>query len=77
MIYLDSNATAVMKPAIRAAITESMERQGNPSSVHRDGRIARRYVEEARASVAALLGAKPAETMNLSAFLARRTLFCL
>ena len=63
MIYLDSNATAVMKPAIRAAITESMERQGNPSSVHRDGRIARRYVEEARASVAALLGAKPAETI--------------
>ena len=63
MIYLDANATMPMKPAVRAAMVEAMERYGNPSSVHRYGRIARRYVEEARASVAALVGAKPAEVV--------------
>ncbi|MGB9152852.1 MAG: cysteine desulfurase family protein [Alphaproteobacteria bacterium] len=63
MIYLDANATAVMKPAIRAAISESMERHGNPSSVHRYGRIARRYIEDARAAVAVLAGAKPAQVI--------------
>ena len=63
MIYLDANATLPLKPAVRAAIGEAMERHGNPSSVHRYGRIARRYVEEARAAVAALVGAKPAEVI--------------
>jgi cysteine desulfurase len=63
MIYLDYNATSPMKPAIRAAVLEAMERYGNPSSVHRFGRIARRYVEEARASVAALVGVKPAQVI--------------
>ena len=66
MIYLDANATMPMKPAVRVAIGEAMERHGNPSSVHRYGRIARRYVEEARASVAALVGAKPAEVLFTS-----------
>ncbi len=63
MIYLDANATAPMKPAVRAAMMEAMERHGNPSSVHRYGRIARRYVEDARASVAALAGVKPAQVI--------------
>jgi cysteine desulfurase len=63
MIYLDYNATAPMKPAVRAAMMEAMERHGNPSSVHRYGRIARRYVEEARAAVAALVGVKPAQVI--------------
>lgn len=63
MIYLDYNATAPIKPAVRAAMLEAMERHGNPSSVHRYGRIARRYVEEARAAVAALAGVKPAQVI--------------
>lgn len=63
MIYLDYNATAPMKPAVRAAMMEAMERHGNPSSVHRYGRIARRYVEEARAALAAFVGVKPAQVI--------------
>ena len=66
MIYLDYNATAPMKPAVRAAMMEAMERHGNPSSVHRYGRIARRYVDEARASVAALAGVKPTQVIFTS-----------
>ena len=66
MIYLDANATAPMKPAVRAAMFEAMERHGNPSSVHRYGRIARRYAEDARASVATLSGGKPAQVIFTS-----------
>jgi cysteine desulfurase len=66
MIYMDYNATAPMKPAVRVAMLEAMERYGNPSSVHRFGRIARRYVEEARASVAAFVGVKPAQVIFTS-----------
>jgi cysteine desulfurase len=63
MIYLDANATSPLKPAVRSAMMEAIERHGNPSSVHRYGRIARRYVEEARAAVAALAGAKPTQVI--------------
>jgi cysteine desulfurase len=66
MIYLDYNATAPMKPAVRAAVLEAMERCGNPSSVHRFGRTARRYVEEARAAIAAFVGVKPAQVIFTS-----------
>ena len=66
MIYLDANATTPIKPAVRAAINEAMERHGNPSSVHRYGRIARRYVEDARSAVAALAGVKPAQVVFTS-----------
>jgi cysteine desulfurase len=63
MIYLDYNATAPVKPAVRAAMLEAMERHGNPSSVHRYGRIARRYIQDARAAVAAFVGVKPAQVV--------------
>ncbi|MGE3622929.1 MAG: cysteine desulfurase family protein [Bdellovibrionales bacterium] len=63
MIYLDYNAGAPVKPAVRAAMLEAMERQGNPSSVHRFGRVARRHMEEARAAVAAFVGVRPAQVV--------------
>ena len=37
------------------------EHYGNPSSIHAVGRRARKGVEEARAQVAALIGAQPGE----------------
>jgi cysteine desulfurase len=58
-IYLDHNATAPVKPEVAAAIGEALAECGNPSSVHRFGRLARRRVEDARERVAALVGAKP------------------
>jgi len=66
MIYLDYNATTPMKPAVRAALLEAMERVGNPSSVHRYGRIARRHMDEARAWVAAMVGVKPTQVIFTS-----------
>lgn len=37
----------------------ALEQVGNPSSVHAEGRAARKFVEDARRSVAALVGAVP------------------
>lgn len=59
-VYLDHNASAPLKPAVKAAMVQAMDLVGNPSSVHQNGRAVRRAVEEARAAVAALVGAKPA-----------------
>jgi len=58
--YLDWNATAPLRLEARAAIAAALELAGNPSSVHAEGRAARRLVEEARVKVAALAGADPA-----------------
>ena len=79
-IYLDWNATAPLRPQARAAVAEALEICGNPSSVHAEGRAVRRRIEEARESVAALVGAEPrnvvftsggteANTMALSPYL--------
>jgi cysteine desulfurase len=60
-VYLDHNASAPLRPEARAAIDEALGVTGNPSSAHREGAAARRLVERARAQVAALVGAVPAE----------------
>src|SRR5687768_16061066 len=57
--YLDHNASAPLLPAARAAMLAALEVDANPSSVHAEGRAARRIIEEARRSVAALVGGTP------------------
>ncbi|MGA8446847.1 MAG: aminotransferase class V-fold PLP-dependent enzyme, partial [Roseiarcus sp.] len=57
--YLDYNATAPLRPEAREAALAAMETTGNPSSVHAEGRAARRIVEEARSDVARLVGVAP------------------
>jgi cysteine desulfurase len=59
LTYLDYNATAPVRPAVAEAVAAALTQPGNPSSVHRFGRAARRVVEEARRQVAALVGALP------------------
>jgi cysteine desulfurase len=61
VIYLDNNASTPLDPDVRAAITAALDLYGNPSSVHSDGRRARRAIEEARDDVARLVGARPEE----------------
>jgi cysteine desulfurase len=58
-VYLDWNASAPMRPVARAALSAALDVSGNPSSVHGEGRAARRLIEEARTEVAALVGADP------------------
>ncbi|MFE0013982.1 cysteine desulfurase family protein [Mesorhizobium sp. NPDC059054] len=56
--YLDYNASAPLLPAARAAVVAALD-AANPSSVHAEGRAARRLIEDARRDVAALVNAKP------------------
>lgn len=58
-VYLDWNATAPLRPEARAAMVAAFDLIGNPSSVHAEGRAARRLVEEARAVLATAVGALP------------------
>jgi len=58
-IYLDWNATAPLRREAREAMAAAWELYGNPSSVHAEGRQARRLVEEARAGAARAVGALP------------------
>jgi cysteine desulfurase len=55
-VYLDYNATAPLRAEAREAALAAMETTGNPSSVHAEGRAARRIVEDARNQVARLAG---------------------
>jgi cysteine desulfurase len=58
-VYLDWNATTPLRRQAREAMTAAWDLAGNPSSVHAEGRQARRMVEEARAGIAAAVGALP------------------
>ncbi len=58
-VYLDWNATTPLRPEARRRWRPRWELSGNPSSVHAEGRPARRLVEEARAQVAGAVGASP------------------
>ena len=60
-VYLDHNATSLLRPAAFDAMAEALRAGGNPSSVHRAGRAARARVKAARRQVAELVGALPAE----------------
>jgi len=67
MIYLDHNATTPLAPEVLEAMTAALrELPGNPSSTHAAGRAAREAVEQARAEVAALIGASPEEIVFTS-----------
>jgi cysteine desulfurase len=58
-VYLDWNATAPLRREAREAMATAWDLSGNPSSVHAEGRQARKLVEEARARVAGAVGAIP------------------
>lgn len=65
-VYLDHAATTPMVPEAIEAMSRELGRVGNASSLHGSGRAARRVVEEARESIAARLGARPAEVIFTS-----------
>ncbi len=67
LVYFDHNATTPLDPRVRDAMLPWLgDLHGNPSSAHAAGRRARRAVEEARARVANLLAARPAEIVFTS-----------
>lgn len=67
MIYWDNNATTPLAPEVYAAMEPFLkERFFNPSAGYAGARLVREAVEEARAAVAALVGASPEEIVFTS-----------
>jgi cysteine desulfurase len=66
-IYFDNNATTPIDPEV-LPVAEEMLRNvwGNASSIHKEGQTARQVIEEARESVARLLGATAREVVFTS-----------
>ena len=65
--YLDHNATTPMHPEVLEAMMPYMSGiYGNPSSLHRFGRLTRDALEQARMQVASLVGAQPKEVIFTS-----------
>ena len=58
-VYLDYNASGLVRPEVQDVMTKALADNGNPSAVHAAGRRARARVETARAQVAELVGADP------------------
>ena len=66
-IYIDHNATTPPLPEVIDAVCAAMRLIGaNPSSIHANGRAARKLIDDARESVAALVGADPEEVVFTS-----------
>ena len=65
-VYLDHNATSPLRAEARAAMAAAMDVVGNPSSVHAEGRAAKRLVEVARRQIADALGAGEADIVFTS-----------
>ncbi len=57
--YLDHNATSPLRPSVKAAMLGAMDVHGNPSSIHGEGRKARKLMDDAREQLAFALGCLP------------------
>ena len=61
-VYLDHNATTPVHPEVLAAMMPFFQEHfGNASSIHWAGREVKKYLDEAREKVAALMNANPEE----------------
>ncbi len=65
-VYLDHNATSPVRPEAVAAMVSALSHAANPSSVHAAGRRARATVEDARATIANLVGARAEDVIFTS-----------
>lgn len=66
-VYLDHSATTPVRPEVLAAMLPYYAGKfGNPSSIHRWGREARKAVDAGRSKIASLIGASPEEIVFTS-----------
>jgi cysteine desulfurase len=62
-VYLDYNASGLVRPEVQDVMAKALADNGNPSAVHAAGRRARARVETARAQAAELVAADPASVV--------------
>ena len=67
MIYLDNAAsTRIHDNVLNSMLPYLKEQYGNPSSIHRQGRLTRKAINKARKQIAAIINADPAEILITS-----------
>jgi len=67
LIYLDNAAsTQIHNDVLDSMLPFLKDQYGNPSSIHRKGRIARKAINKARKQIASLINADPAEILITS-----------
>jgi cysteine desulfurase len=67
LIYVDNAATTQIHTDVLDAMLPYLKEQyGNPSSLHRYGRLARKAIEKARRQIASLINADPSEILLTS-----------
>jgi cysteine desulfurase len=67
LIYLDNAAsTQIHDDVLEAMLPYLKEQYGNPSSIHRYGRLANKAIEKARKQIAMLINADPSEILFTS-----------
>lgn len=57
--YLDHNATSPLRPKVKVAMMAAMDIHGNASSIHAEGRKARKAMDDARDALAYAMGCLP------------------
>ena len=65
-IYLDYNATTPLSPEVQKFYFQELEKYANASSLHEDGRDAKKDIEKARKEIAGLINVKPEEVIFTS-----------
>jgi len=67
LIYLDNAAsTQIHEDVLNSMLPYLKEQYGNPSSMHRYGRLAHKAIEKARKQIASLINAEPSEILFTS-----------
>ena len=67
MIYLDNAAsTKIHESVLDSMLPYLKEQYGNPSSIHRYGRLTHKAIEKARKQIASLINAEPSEILITS-----------
>ena len=67
MIYFDNAAsTQIHDDVLTSMLPYLKEQYGNPSSLHRYGRLSRKAIEKARKQIAYLINAEPSEILITS-----------
>lgn len=67
MIYLDNAAsTQIHEDVLDSMLPYLKEQYGNPSSIHRYGRLAHKAIEKARKQIASIINAEPSEILITS-----------
>lgn len=61
IVYADYNATTPIDKEVKKVFVQALDYYANASSMHEDGRLVAKKIEDARESVATLIGAHPEE----------------